>query len=191
MINMNSINPYLLIDLLLIVLISVGVYYNYQKGTYVKVFEYFKIFALISISAKLAPFTAHQLSKYHIVLADTYTILILIAFSLNALIIILSWNFLYELSSRFLNNQQIKIVMAKIITVIEVVLIVTFSLFILMQFNVTKKYLYPSVKKSYSYPYIKSFYVKFLNDDMMKMVLNSDTSINSKEVILKSFKNSF
>jgi len=186
----NSINPYLLIDLVLIILISFGTYYNYSKKTYIKVFEYFKIFALISISTKFAISTGTYLSKWHIILADTYTILILIGFSLNILIIYFSWDFIYKFSSKFINNEQIKGFFAKIITVIEVVIIVTFTLFILMQLNVNKKYIYPTVKKSYSYHHIKKFYIKFLNDDMLKLILNSDTGINHKEVILKSFKNS-
>lgn len=191
MIHINSINPYLLLDLFLIVLISFGVYYNYKKKTYLKVFEYFKVFALISISAKFAIFTGIHLSKWHLILADTYTILILIGFTINAIIIFFSWSFIYMLSSKFINNEQIKILFAKIITVIEVVIIVTFALFILMQLNINKKYIYPTVKKSYSYPHIKSFYIKFLNDDMLKMILDSETNINHKEIILKSFKNSF
>jgi len=187
----NSINPYLLIDLLLIIIIVFGTYYNYSKKTYIKVFEYFKIFALISISTKFAIFTGSYLSKWHIILADTYTILILIGFSLNVVIIYYSWSFIYMLSSKFINNEQIKMLFAKIITVVEVVIITTFTLFILMQFNINKKYIYPTVKKSYSYHHIKSFYIRFLNDDMLKLILNSDTGINHKEVILKSFKNSF
>lgn len=191
MIHINSINPYLLLDLFLIVLISFGVYYNYKKKTYLKVFEYFKVFALISISAKFAIFTGIHLSKWHLILADTYTILILIGFTINAIIIFFSWSFIYMLSSKFINNEQIKILFAKIITVIEVVIIVTFALFMLMQLNINKKYIYPTVKKSYSYPHIKSFYIKFLNDDMLKMILDSETNISHKEIILKSFKNSF
>ena len=186
----NSINPYLLIDLLLIILISFGAYYNYKKKTYLKVFEYFKVFALISISTKFAISTGLHLSRWHIILADTYTILILIGFSINIMIIYFSWSFLYEMSSKFLNNEQIKKLFAKIVTVIEVVIIVTFSLFMLMQLNINKKYIYPTIQKSYSYPYIKSFYIKFLNDNMLKMILNSDTNMNHKEIILKSFKNS-
>ena len=187
----NSINPYLLIDLALIIIIIFGSYYNYSKKTYIKVFEYFKIFALISISTKFAIYTGSHLSKWHIILADTYTILILIGFSLNVVIIYYSWSFIYIFSSKFLNNEKIKMLFAKVITVVEVIIITTFTLFVLMQFNINKKYIYPTVRKSYSYHHIKKFYIKFLNDDMLKLILNSDTGINHKEVILKSFKNSF
>ena len=189
MIFINSINPYILIDLVLFILISFGTYYNYSRKTYIKVFEYFKVFALISISTKFAVYTASYLSKWHIILADTYTILILIAFSLNVVIVYYSWSVLYRFSAKFVNNEKIKMLFAKLITVIEVVIIVTFTLFMLMQLNINKKYIYTTVKKSYSYPYIKHFYIKFLNDDMLKMILNSDTGVNHKEIILKSFKN--
>lgn len=190
MTNINSINPYLLIDLLLLIFMSFATYYNYNKKTYIKVFDYFKVFALISVSAKFATFTGSYLSKWHLIQADTYTVLILIAFSINALIIYLSWSSLYLLSTKFMNSNKIKIFFAKIITVIEVVVITTFALFILMQLGVNKKYVYPTLKKSYSYPYIRTFYMKFLNEDFAKMILNSDTSVNHKEIILKSFKNS-
>ena len=188
---MNSMNLYLLIDIFLVIFISFGIYYNYSRKTYIKVFDYFKVFALITVSAKFATFTGSYLSKWHIILADTYTVLILIAFSINALTIYLSWSSLYHLSSNFINNNKIKIFFAKIITVIEVLIIVTFTLFMLMQIGVNKKYIYPTLNKSYSYPYIKKFYKKFLNDDFAKMILDSETSVNHKEVILKSFKNSF
>jgi len=188
---MNSINPYILIDISLVIFIIFAIYYNYSKKTYIKVFDYFKVFALISVSAKFATFTASYLSKWHLIQADTYTVLILIAFSINALIIYLSWSSLYLLSTKFMNSNKIKIFFAKIITVIEVLIITTFTLFILMQLGVNKKYIYPTLNKSYSYPYIKKFYTKFLNDDFAKMILDSETSVNHKEVILKSFKNSF
>jgi len=184
-------NFYLLIDIILIVIISFATYHNYKKKTYIKVFEYFKVFALLSISARFAMTTGVFLSKWHIIKADTYTILILIGFSLNVLIIYFSWSFIYSFSAKFINNAKLKMVFAKIITVVEVVIIVTFTLFMFMQLDISKKYIYPSVKKSYSYKHIKSFYIKFLNDDMLKMILNSDTTINHKEIILKSLKNSF
>ena len=186
----NFFNPYYLIDFFLAVLIIVGSYHNYHKKTYIKVFEYFKIFILISVSAKFATTTGIYLSKWHIILADTYTILILIGFSANVSLIYFSWSFIYKFSAKFLNNEQIKTFFAKIITVVEVIIIITFTLFSLMQLSINKKYIYPTIKKSYSYPYIKHFYIKFLNDDMLKMILNSDTNMNHKEVILKSIKNS-
>lgn len=187
---MNSINPYQLIDLFLFIIICVGIYYNYNRKTYEKVFEYFKIFALIAVSAKYSFYTGHYLSKWHLISADTYTILVLIGFSINVLVIYYTWRIVYLFISNFVNNNKIKIFFAKIITVIEVIIIVTFTLFALMQISVNKKYIYPSLKKSYSYPHIKSFYTKFLNDDFAKMILNADTGMSHKEVILKSFKNS-
>ncbi len=186
----NTINPYLLIDLILVGLIIFGAYYNYQRKTYIKFFEYFKVFALFSLSAKFATYTGIHLSRWHIISADTYTILILIGFGLNALVIYYLWIFIYDISAKFINNEKLKMLLAKFITVVEVVLIVTFMLFASMQLSVSKRYLYSGVKKSYSYHYIKTFYTKFLNDNMLKMILNSDTGINHKEVILKSLKNS-
>jgi len=184
----NSINPYYIIDLFLIILISFGTYHNYKKKTYIKVFEYFKVFALISISAKYAVYSGIHLSKWHIISADTYTILILIGFGLNALVIYYMWSFVYDFSAKFINNEKVKMLLAKFITVVEVIIIITFMLFALMQLNVSKRYLYKSVQKSYSYHYIKKFYTKFLNDDMLRMILNSDTGVNHKEIILKSLK---
>jgi hypothetical protein len=61
----------------------------------------------------------------------------------------------------------------------------------IMQLTISKTYLYPYLNKSYSYKYIKVFYKNFLNDDFLHMVLEADTSINHKEIIFKSFKNSF
>ena len=60
-----------------------------------------------------------------------------------------------------------------------------------MQLYISKAYLSKSFHKSYSYPKIEYFYNSFLNDDFVNMVLHSDTGTNHKEVIFKSFKNSF
>ncbi len=90
-----------------------------------------------------------------------------------------------------MQNVKIRTIFAKTFTFLEVLTIVTFSLYIVMQLYITKAYLYKSLKKSYSYPKIEKFYHSFLNDDFVNMILNSDTGTNHKEIIFKSFKNSF
>ena len=158
---------------------------------YIKLFDYFIVFIIISISAKFASFTGVSLQKINILLADTYTTLILIGFGINLVIFTYIFKIFLQYSNKYINNKKLKIFFAKLITLIEMIILTTFSLYILMQLSISKTYLYSTMKKSYSYPYIKSFYMKFLNDDLVNIVLNNDTKTNHKEVIFKSLKNSF
>jgi hypothetical protein len=185
------VNLYFLIDIILFIFISFAIYYSYQKKIYIKIFNYFKLFIIITISAKLASQTGISLEKLNILSTDTYTTLILIGFAINVSILFYSWEFLYLLVNKFINSNQIKTFFAKLTVVLEVITIATFSLYIIMQLSISKKYIYPIMIKSYSYVYIKSFYKKFLNDDFVDMILNADTGTNHKEIIFRSLKNSF
>jgi len=185
------VNLYNSIDLLFMVTIILLTKISYDKKIYVKIFEYFKIFMAITISAKLSPYTAILLQKLYITKADTYTTLTLIAFAVNITILYFGWRYIFAFSNKFIQNTKIRTILAKIFTFLEVFTLVTFSIYIVMQLYISKIYLYKSIKKSYSYPKIEKFYNSFLNDDFVNMVLNSDAGTNHKEIIFKSFKNSF
>jgi len=184
------ISYYNLIDLLFIITISILIYYSYKNKSYVKIFEYFKIFLAITISAKLASLTATWLQKLHITDADTYTTLLLIAFAINLLVIIYSYKFIFKLINKFVNHEKIKTITAKFFTVVEVVVLTTFGLYIIMQLYLAKVYIHPSLNKTFLYPKIEKFYTKFLNYDFVLLVMGSDTGTNHKELLFKSFKNS-
>jgi hypothetical protein len=184
-------NYYLGLDILFLLLIIFACYYSYQRKIYLKIFDYFKIFFIITVSAKLSSYTGVLLQKLYITKADTYTTLILIAFVVNLFIIYFSWKYIFQFTRTYINNEKLKVLFAKIFTGIEVLIILTFSLYILMQIYLVKVYIYPIFKQTYSYPKIEKFYKSFLNDDFVNMVLGSDTGTNHKEVIFKSFKNSF
>lgn len=179
------------LDLIFLIAIIVLTKISYERKIYIKIFEYFKIFIIITISAKLSSYTAITLQKLYITKADTYTTLILISFVVNLLILYYGWKTIFNFSNKFIQNEKIKIIFAKIFTFLEVFIIITFSLYIVMQLYITKIYLSKPLHKSYSYPKIEKFYNSFLNDDFVNMVLNSDTGTNHKEIIFKSFKNSF
>lgn len=185
------VNYYFILDILFALFILFGCYYSYQRKIYLKIFDYFKIFFIITLAAKLSNSTGILLQKLYIIKADTYTTLILIAFIVNLLILYFSWKYIFNFTKNYINNEKLKVLFAKIFTLIEVIIIATFSLYIVMQMYLAKVYIYPTLKKTYSYPKIERFYKKFLNDDFVNMVLNSDTGTNYKEVIFKSFKNSF
>ncbi len=185
------VNFYNIIDFIFILIILFFIDYSYKNKTYLKVFEYFKIFLVITISAKLSSYTAIFLQKFYITKADTYTTLILISFILNVAILYFGWRYIFKFTKNYINSEKAKIFFAKLFTVIEVVVISTFSIYIFMQIYICKIYIYPTLKKSYTYPKIEKFYHSFLNDDFINMVLSSDTGTNHKEVIFKSFKNSF
>ena len=145
----------------------------------------------ITLSAKLAGYTSILLQNFSITKADTYTTFIMISFVVNLLILYFGWKYIFAFSNKYMKNVKIRTFFAKAFTFIEVLILITFSIYIVMQLYITKVYLYKSMKKSYSYPKIEKFYNSFLNDDFVNMVLNSDTGTNHKEIIFKSFKNSF
>ena len=181
---------YYIIDMLLIVLISYSTYISYKNKSYIKIFNYFKIFLLITLSAKLASYTGVALQKLYITKFDTYTTLILVGFSINLILLVYVGKFLFKLSNQYINSVQLKKVLAQITTFVEVFILITFALYIIMQLYISKIYLYPSIKQSFSYPKIEKFYKSFLSDDFVNMILNSDTGTNHKEIIFKSLKNS-
>lgn len=123
--------------------------------------------------------------------SDSYAVTILIGFIINLIILYYSHALIYAFLSKFFNNQKIKEWAAKCITFLEVSILITFGLYILMQIKVIKGIAHAPLSKSISYPYIRGFYKGFLNDDFVYMVLHSDTGTNHKEIIFKSFKNSF
>lgn len=180
---------YNLIDLLLVLAISGLIYYSYKNKSYVKIFEYFKIFIAITLSSYLAPKTATLLQNLYITKADTYTTLLLIAFSVNLLIIIYGYKSFFKLTKTYINNEKVKVVLAKFFTVLEVVVLTTFALYIVMQLYLAKVYIHPTLEKTYLYPKIENFYTKFLNYDFVLLVMGQDTGTNHKELLFKSFKN--
>jgi hypothetical protein len=181
---------YNLIDVLFLILISFGSIYSFKKKIYLKFFEYIKIFFIITVSAKFASSMGILLEKIHTINADTYTTLILIGFSINIFLLFYFWYYLFTVINKFIKSNTIKIFIAKLFTFLEVLIVVTFTNYIFMQLSLSKIYLSKSMAKSYTYPYIQKFYKNFLNDDFKNMLLNSDTSTNHKEIILKSLKNS-
>ncbi|MEA3289849.1 MAG: hypothetical protein U9Q04_06655 [Campylobacterota bacterium] len=178
------------IDIFLLLCIIAATYYSFNNKTYEKTFHYLKIFLLISISAKFASYTGINLQKYHITKVDTYTTLILIGFGINILILYFSYSYIYKFSSMIINNNKIRSIFAFLISFLEVLIVISFSIYLIMQLYITKKYIHTHMSKTYSYPKIERFYKNFLNDEFVNMILSSDTGTNSKEIIIKSLKNS-
>lgn len=182
---------YILIDIIILLLISYFSILSYEKKYYLKIFEYVKIVVLLTISAKLAPYSGKLLEKFYILSTDTYMVLLLLSFCINFVVFYLAWKYIFKLADILINSQSVKRICAIIFTIFEVTLILTFTLFVIMQLYISKKYLYSHFMKSYTYSHIHRFYDKFLNDDFVNMILNSNTSgINHKEVIYKSFQKS-
>jgi len=181
---------YNIIDLILIVAIGSFIYISYKNKSYIKIFNYFKIFLIITISAKLSSYSATILQKLYITKADTYTTLLLISFVVNFLILYYGYKYIFKITKNYIDNEKVKVLLAKLFTVFEVVIISTFSLYIVMQLYISKVYLYPTIKKTYLYPKIEKFYNSFLNYDFVLLVMGSDTGTNHKELLFKSLKNS-
>jgi len=186
-----SFSIYNIFDLILAIFIAIFTYISYKNRSYLKIFEYFKIFFIVTVSAKLAYPMGVLLQKLYILKVDTYTTLILISFIVNVAILYFGWESIFKLSNRFIKSEKIKQIFARVITLLNVVVLSTFSLYIAMQIYIIRVYMYKPLHKTYSYPKIERFYKKFLNDEFVNMILHSDTGTNSKEVIFKSLKNSF
>jgi hypothetical protein len=181
---------YNLFDVVFIVVFFYFTYKSYKEKIYLKIFEYVKFFIIIIVSAKLVHLTALLLNKLHIIKADTYTTLIFIAFIVNFLLLFYFYKNIMKLFKRYINSVKIKDLFAKFLTLLEVLITLTFTIYMVMQLYISKKYLYKTSSKTYIYPIIENFYNKFLGDDFVNLLLNSDTKTNYKEVMFKSFKNS-
>lgn len=182
---------YNIFDLILVVLICYFSFYAYKSKTYLKIFHYFKIFLLITISAKLALYTGIILQDIYIIKADTYTTLLLIGFGINIIILLHTYKYIYNFLNKIINSNKIKKFAAIVISCLEVTILSTFALYLTMQLYISKQYLSNHLDKTYSYKIVEKFYHKFLNDNFVNMVMGSDTGTNTKEVIFKSFKNAF
>lgn len=180
---------YNIVDLLILFLIGYFSYVGYQKRYYAKIFEYFRLFILITISAKLSTYTATLLQQMYITKADTYSTLLLISFGLNLIIVFSMYKFFMKLINKVVQSDKIKTYSAYFISFFEILILVTFGLYLIMQLYLSKVYLYKHIHKTYLYPKIEKFYKSFLGDEFVKMVMSSDTGTNHKEVIFKSFKN--
>lgn len=178
------------IDVVLVAAVIVFGYKSYKNKIYLKIFEYFKIFVAITLSAKLAPYTAIALQKFYITKADTYTTLTLIAFAVNLFFFYYTGRSILKFLNKNVSNINFRKYTAILVTIVEVVIISTFSLYITMQLYLAKVYLHKPLSKTYVYPKVHKFYKSFLNDEFVKMVMSSDTGTNKDEVIFKSFKNS-
>ncbi len=181
---------YFIIDLLFFLAIVFFSYFNYIKRTYIKVFDYIKIFLFIFLSSSFSYETYTFLSKVNILRADTYYIAILLAFFINLLILIYSFKYILKALNYLISSARIKILLAKIISFLEAILVISFVLFILMQIYPIKKLSTQTMNKTYSYPYIKKFYIKVIDKNLTSIFLRSDSKINRQESILKSIKSS-
>jgi len=185
-----QINYYYIIDIIFVLIIINTIKIAYQKKIYIKIFDYLKLFIIITLSAKLANFTGTFLQQYHITKVDTYSTLIFISFMINFVAFTYMSKSFISITNKYINSVKTRDIMAKIFTTIEVILLFTFGLYLIMQLHLSKKYIEPHLQKTISYKYIKGFYKSFLNDEFVNMILHSDTGTNYQEVIFKSFKNS-
>lgn len=183
-------SSYFFIDIFLFLALVFLIYFGYKNRVYEKLFEYFKIFLFLTLSAKLAPYMGTALQKLYITKADTYTTLLLISFVVNYVLFHFGFKYILKFSNNFINNQKVKTSFALILTIFEITIVFTLGLYIFMQVYLVKLALENPLNKSYSYPVIERFYKSFFNDKFTNAVLNLDTSTSSKELIFKNLKNS-
>jgi len=186
-----EINFYRLIDITFILLILFFTLQAYKKHYYLKIFDFIKILFLLSISAKLSLSTAYFLKKTSIIYADSNSILLLIAFGLNLVILSYSFRYFMIFIQDFFLNTKVRKSSAFILSLCEVILIVSFCTFMLMQVSFIKTHVYPIINKSHSYKYVKHFYINVLNKDFLYMIMNAQSKTSKEEVIFKSFNNAF
>jgi hypothetical protein len=185
-----DINYYYIIDIIFFLIIINSLKFAYKKKIYIKIFEYIKLFTIITLSAKGSYYTGTFLQQFYITKVDTYSTLILLSFILNFLLMTYLTTLIGQMTNKYAKSMKTKDLIAKGFTFIEVIVLFTFGLYLVMQLYVSKMYIEPYLNRSFSYKYIKRFYKNFLNDEFVHMVLDSDTGTNYHEVIFKSLKNS-
>lgn len=179
---------YLIFDILLFISIIYLSFYAYKHRFYIKLFDYVKIFIFITISANLAPSANSLFHKLNIISSDTYVIGVLIAFTFNFLILVYSYKTIFKILNHLIKSQKIKALIAKIVSFIESLLIITISLFLLMQISPIKKSIQSSLLKTYSYPIIKKFYMNTINQKFSNLFMQSDTKLQKYEAFFRNIK---
>jgi hypothetical protein len=162
--------------------------YSYKKEIHTKLLDYVQIFIILSSSARFSNNMGIFLKNLYVIKPDTHITMITIGFLFNLLILFSLRKLIIKMSKKHIENPKIKKSVKLILIIPEVIILVTFSIYIFIQLTPSKKYIYPIVKKSYSYPFIKSFYIKFLNDDFLRVMLDSDSDAQNYEKVYKSFK---
>ena len=179
---------YFLIDIFLVAMMVYLIIYSYKKEIHLKFLDYVRVFIIFSVSARFANATGLTLNKFSITMADTYTTLIVLGFFINLSLLLIINAIHNKFSKKYIEKTKVQKSIKLSVIIIEVFVLATFSLYFFMQFTPTKKFIYPTLNKSYSYPYIKQFYVKFLNDDFLKVILDPHSDAQNYEGVYKSFK---
>lgn len=180
-----------LFDFLFIVLVLYFSKYAYEKKYYIKFFEYFKIFVVIYLASFFAPYMGSFLQKVYLLQADTYITLLILSFGLNLFLLYTFWNKIIKVIFAKISTHKIKEFFAKVLSLVEVLIISTLGVYLIMQLYLSKVYFYKGMEQTYFYPYIEKFYIKFLNEDILAILQGSNTGTNSKELLYKSFTNAF
>lgn len=181
---------YFIIDIFIFCAIVFFTYYNYINRNYIKVFDYIKIFLFVFISSKFSYTMYLFLGKINILKTDSIHIGILIAFAINLTLLIYFYKYIFKLLNYLFSSQRTKMMIARVVSFLESIIIITFIVFILMQIKPIKNMLSSSINKTYSYSYIKKFYLGLIDKNFTSIFLSSDSKINRQESILKSIKNS-
>jgi len=181
-------NFYFFIDILFFFIMINIIIYSYKKEFHVKLLDYVQIFIIFSLSARFSNKTGFLLKKLNIITPDTHTTSIVLGFLINLLILFLFRKLFSKISKKYIDKTKTQKGIKLSLIVVEVIVLLTFSVYMFMQITPSKKFIYPVLNKSYSYPYIKSFYIKFLNDDFLRVILDSDSDAENYEKVYKSFK---
>ncbi len=179
---------YFIIDIFFLIITIYLIIYSYKKEIHTRLLDYVQIFIILSTSARFSNKIGLFLQKLYIIKPDTHTTTIIIGFLFNLLILFSLRKLISKFGKKYIENKRVKKSVKLILIIPEVIILITFSLYIFMQLTPSKKYIYPYINKSYSYPYIKSFYVKFLNDDFLRVILDSDSDAQNYENVYKSLK---
>jgi len=178
----------ILFDVVLAIVILGMSYLSFKKRVYLKIYEYVKILLLMTLSASFAVKTGLFLQKNSIISGDTYSVIVLFGFGVNIALIILIYNLLKKIKL-LVSNQTLKEFTAISVNFIQILFIVTFSLYIAMQIYIPKKYFSSYLEQTYSYPAIKLFYMRFINDEFVDMIIYQESKTTPKEIIINSLKN--
>lgn len=181
----------MIFDILFVALIGYVTYKTYESGAYKVIFGYLILMIAFTIATKYALTTAKFLTQISIINAETVSTMILIGFGINlalglGLIKLIDRLYIKTFKSKAHKSKRIT---GYIVSFVESLVMVTFVVYILSQIVIVQKISSNYLKNSYTYKYTKKFYRVFLNDDFIKVITNSSTGLNTKEVLFKSLGN--
>jgi len=178
-----------LYDLLVVAAFAFAIWRGYRGGMDPRLYAMAKIFIIVSVSGAYAISAGVWLTRKGILSVETMGMLMLIGF-VSLLILCFAGAFLLEWGSKkWLGSlsQSSGRILGAVVNGLQVLLLVLFGTFFLMQFTLFQKGLSKPLAQSLSYPPTSHFFRKMVSRSFVEgAIFGNNTGTSTKELFLKT-----